>query len=478
VRSLARLALGSTAARKRAILALAAVPLAAAFVAGVAVGVGAESGGFATVAIVASVPISLAVAFLLASWLFAAAQSVRRSQSAFWILEKIAPLRLDVRADAPARINILHPEVDLRHFFGGFIAVFNLARRLSERGHRVRLVALEGDPPRDWRERLAAYEGLGGSLERLEVVSAGDRSRPIDASAHDALVATHWTAAHVAARALDDLTTARFLYLIQEYEPLIFPASSAAALARESYDLPHAALFSSAPLRDWFRKRAIGVFANGPEHGERCSTFFENAITPVGPVEESELRRSGPRRFLFYARPEAHAARNLFEIAAMALDDAIAGGRFAGWELAGIGTVDRRGRWLELPRSRARLRLLPRTGQTDYARVLRSSDVGLALMHTPHPSLVPIEMAAAGMPTVTSTFGSKDAATLGRISSNLIAAEPHVAAVSEALARAERQADDLAGRARGSDVRWPRSWNEALADDVMERVERLLGLSP
>jgi hypothetical protein len=247
-------------------------------------------------------------------------------------------------------------------------------------------------------------------------------------------------------------------------------------MARQSYDLPHAALFSSRLLRDWFADQAIGVFANGEDEAERASAWFENAITPVGPVPAADLRRPGPRRLLFYARPETHAERNLFEIGAMAVDAAIAEGHLAGWELFGIGTVERSERPLLLPHSGARLRLLPRQRQAEYARILRASDVGLALMHTPHPSLVPIEMAAAGMPTVTSTFGNKGAAALARISPNLIAAEPTVAAVKAALARAEREADDLERRAHGSTVCWPRSWDEALSDELMARVERLLGL--
>ena len=39
--------------------------------------------------------------------------------------------------------------------------------------------------------------------------------------------------------------------------------------------------------------------------------------------------------------------------------------------------------------------------------MLRDHDVGLALMYTPHPSLVPIEMASAGMLTVTNSFENK-----------------------------------------------------------------------
>jgi hypothetical protein len=251
---------------------------------------------------------------------------------------------------------------------------------------------------------------------------------------------------------------------------------SAAALARASYDLPHAALVSTGLLRDWFAAERIGVFAEGREPGDAGSATFNNAITPVGPVSAGELDRPAPRRLLFYARPEEHAARNLFEIGAMALDEAIAGGAFGGWELAGIGTVELGRGTLTLPRSGARVGLLPRVPQAEYADLLRSFDVGLALMHTPHPSLVPIEMATAGMPAVTSTFANKDAAALASISPNLIAAEPTVAGVSAALVRAEAAAADREARAHGSHVAWPSSWDEALPDSLLARIEELLGL--
>jgi hypothetical protein len=160
----------------------------------------------------------------------------------------------------------------------------------------------------------------------------------------------------------------------------------------------------------------------------------------------------------------------------MALDQAIASGGFAGWELSGVGTVELRGGSLSLPRSGASLRLVPRGPQADYGRLLRSFDVGLALMFTPHPGLVAIEMAAAGMATVTNTFENKDAAAFGHISANLVAAEPSVEGVAAALSVAEARAEHLDQRARGSHVDWPASWAQALDDDLLAGIERLLAI--
>jgi hypothetical protein len=251
---------------------------------------------------------------------------------------------------------------------------------------------------------------------------------------------------------------------------------SAAALARDSYALPHTALFSTDLLREWFAANEVGVFASGRAAGERDSISFDNAITPVGPVRAEDLSRPGGRRLLFYARPEEHAARNLFEVGAMALDRAVAEGRFAGWELSGIGTVELGGGALPLPRSGAQLGLIPRIPQAEYARLLRSCDVGLALVYTPHPGLVAIEMAAAGMATVTNTFENKDAAALERISANLIGAHPSVEGVAAALVEAEARCEELDRRAEASRVAWPANWDDALGSDTLAEIERLSAL--
>ena len=107
--------------------------------------------------------------------------------------------------------------------------------------------------------------------------------------------------------------------------------------------------------------------------------------------------------------------------------------------------------------------------------MLRGHDVGLALMYTVHPSLVPIEMAAAGMLTVTNTFENKTAAKMESISPNLIAVEPSIDELAAALSDAGAAVDDLDRRALGSRVRWSRDWEQSFDDQLLRRLtEELL----
>src|SRR5215211_5961259 len=106
-------ALATTAARQRTLVVLIALPLAAAVVAGVVLGDGAERGGWGAFAVIVSLPLSLLVAAAAGRALFGAAQAIRRGHRASWIADKVKPLHLDGRVESQSRIDIAHPAIDL-----------------------------------------------------------------------------------------------------------------------------------------------------------------------------------------------------------------------------------------------------------------------------------------------------------------------------------------------------------------------------
>ena len=100
---------------------------------------------------------------------------------------KIQPLAIEVRPEAPERLNVLIPQIDLRHLFGGYIAKLNLAGALAKRGHRVRLVAVDRSDrlPNDWQRRVELdlpCVQVRAVLDRIVVVERrlrhAERERP------------------------------------------------------------------------------------------------------------------------------------------------------------------------------------------------------------------------------------------------------------------------------------------------------------
>jgi len=382
------------------------------------------------------------------------------------VAEKIAPLNLSVSEAEPVRFNIFIPEIDFRSFYGGYIAKFNFARKLVENGNKVRIITVDRcyTERKDWPAVVQKYQGIEDIFDKVEVTTVFGREETVSFHPDDVLMATTWWTAHIINQCLGQFNSSRFLYFIQEYEPFTFPMGSYYALAHESYSFPHTALFSSPTLRDYFQLQSFGVFAT--DQTDSLSLPFENAILTFD--RKLDENRKGNKKLLFYARPDGHAARNMFEIGFIALETAIKNGAFAdGWEFYGIGASHND---MPLPNGNY-LRMIGKVGLKEYREMLPEFDLGLALMYTPHPSLLPIEMAAAGQVVVTNTCINKTTEELKKISGNFCVAEPTFSSVAAALADAAVRADDLTARESNAHVNWSQDWEQTFSPDLLKQVQ-------
>ncbi|PZS07838.1 MAG: hypothetical protein DLM64_13940 [Solirubrobacterales bacterium] len=390
---------------------------------------------------------------------------------------RIAPLALELARTEPERLNVLLSSFDTDHVFGAYMAAYQLVMRLRDAHRALRIVALDDDMTQGadtTRARIHAFEGLTGALSGVELVGMKDRSRKLAVNPADRFIATTSWSAHVAHAASRQLGRARFLHLIQEYDPIAFPNGSFQAIAQQAYALPQVAVFSSSLLRDFFADQEIGVYQGGRAAGDELSLAFENAITDVGAVTADALSRRAPRRMLVYARPQATEARNMLELAVMSLRAAIRTGVLASdFELTGVGRPGT-GRGAIPLAGRTWLEMIPKQPIGRYRGLLRTHQLGLSLMHTPHPSLVPLEMAAAGMPVVTTTYATKTPARMAALSPNIIAVAPSVEAVVAGLRTAVERAASPELCAEGADVRWSRSWRETFDNPTIAALDRLL----
>ncbi|MEO6076751.1 MAG: glycosyltransferase [Dokdonella sp.] len=391
-----------------------------------------------------------------------------------WMSHNIRPLTLASSPKQPRRVNLLLATIDFRYVFGGYIGMFNLALFLKRMGHQVRIVLTESVDyrPEEWRRQIQKFPGLESLFDDVEVAPRFDRTDPLPVNPDDAFVATSCWTAHVAHHAVRELGHERFVFMVQEYEPIFTSYNSINAIFRQAYDFPQYALFSTAILQDYFRAERIGVYMDGEESGDALSAVFHNAICRFTPKLADMVHEE--KRLLFYARPEDHAARNLFELGVMGLVELLRRDDvdLTGWTFHGIGSIDRR-YVLELAPG-IDLKLLPRTSLDEYIQLLPTFDVGLSLMMSPHPSLVPLEMAAAGLRTVTNTFANKTAVRLAAVSPNLIAVPPTVDGIADGLAEAIRRAGDLKGRLADARIDWPTNWTDAFSPETMQRLQRFL----
>jgi cephalosporin hydroxylase len=286
-------------------------------------------------------------------------------------------------------------------FFAGIkTAVLAAARLAAELGHGLRVVVVQPARTSTHDEAAAALGSIVREAGLADVAASLRLSTPMaqDPGGHtsdDVWVATYWTTAWAlktlarAGRVAHDLV----VYLIQDFEPGFYPWGPLYAKAYSTYDAGFRPLVNSASLA----KYVADISPTTPD------VAFAPALD-LGPLHAAaEKWRPGPDgevRVLFYARPGK--PRNMYaaglealRLWAEQLPDGLTGVvRFAGEEIADE---------VELG-PRARVEMLGKLSYDGYHDLLADSDVGLALMLSPHPGHLALELPLAGIPTVTNDF--------------------------------------------------------------------------
>ena len=373
--------------------------------------------------------------------------------------QMISPLLLEISENEPKRVNIIMATVDFNYIFGGYLAMFNLAKKIGQFGNKPRIVIVEpcDYKPDEWRKKILNYPGLEDLFDWIETSYHFDRNFPLKVNPDDIFIATSCWTAHIASRTAKKLNDRKFIFFAQEYEPIFFPMSSMHALSHQSYFLPQYTIFSTEFLRQYFRVHKIGIYQSDVSTGDASSIVINNAINQFV-VSINDISERKRKKFLFYARPEAHAARNLYELGLLGIENAIQQGVFSDeWEFYGIGTIgDNR----QIPLGNGfQLSLLPKVSLKEYLELIPTFDLGMSLMLSPHPSLVPLEMAAAGIPAITNTYENKTEFELKKISSNLIGVEPTIEGITQGLQDGVLKALNYSERIDGAQINWPTDWN-------------------
>ncbi|WP_238313542.1 rhamnosyltransferase WsaF family glycosyltransferase [Methylobacterium crusticola] len=337
------------------------------------------------------------------------------------------------RSERP-RLNLLIPTLQPAKTFGGLTTAIRLFEELAAAfGDAVdlRIVSVSERIDLNSMLRFPGYRLLpistaSDALPKV-VLDASERQRGyLTVRRNDVFVATAWWTAHNAYQFQDDQAMLHgrkqpVVYLIQDHEPDFYGWSSQYGQAQRTYARPDdtVALLNSEELANFHRHR-YGL-------GEaRVVPFQLNAS--IGAALSPRPRE---RIILVYGRPGT--ARNCFGLLCRALGL---------WQRAEPVEADR---WRIVsagedfdPVAVSQVRNLEVRGKlslAEYGEMLSKAAVGVSLMASPHPSYPPLEMAYAGLRTVTNAFEEKD---LSKRSPNILSvpsldAEEIAAALAEAV---------------------------------------------
>lgn len=306
------------------------------------------------------------------------------------------------------RLNLLVPTLAAAHIFGGIdtaLKVFKQIADVSDDDTDFRVIVSEvGISENDELPSiLSGYEVqyLGKETRRQStIVDATDRMyNSLEITENDVFMATAWWTA-VNAYRLQDMQkilfgkAPRVVYLIQDFEPGFYGWSTKYALADSTYgrDDDTFAIFNSEELERYFAKYY--------HHTHRCLVPYR--VNAKIDAALSEIRRE--KIILFYSRPSA--VRNCFEagvdginlwarrnpVEAAEWTIYCIGEKFENHQLGYLNNAVITGKMpLEV-----------------YAELLSKASIGLSLMISPHPSYPPLEMAYAGVRTISNLYECKD----------------------------------------------------------------------
>lgn len=375
-----------------------------------------------------------------------------------------------VDPERPRTINILVPAFDFNSISAGFFGVFQVALFIKRATpHHVRLVLFDNfffDIEKA-RAKIKGYPGMERLFDDLEVDYIGERKQPLRVSPEDNCVATVWYSAYFAEKIMSTINSQKsFLYLIQDYETNFYPGSSSSVVANESYKFNFCAFFSSESLKNFFVTNDIG----GIRSRELPCIHFNNACA-ANLMDRQEFinvhKQKSKKRLVFYSRPIVD--RNMFELTAKAIIAAYKEGIFNAeeWECIGMGLGECT---LKLDQENQSI-CMPRMNLTEYIESVAGFDICLTLMASPHPSLIPMDLAGSGSVVVTNTFSTKTNEYLESICSNIIPSEPTLPALVAALKQAKEACVDLEARHNAAaSMNYPRNWQDTFTPSHHEFV--------
>jgi len=371
------------------------------------------------------------------------------------------------------RLNLIVPTVNPKQTFGGVATALRLFSEWTESlgpEFDKRIIVTDACIEADGYAALPNYvpTPFGASLDEIDqaLVDANERGGGrLDLRCRDIFVATAWWTADFALDIGKDRKRhfgkdIPFIYIIQDDEPYFYGWSAKFAMAAATYRHPNQTiavinseeLFAVLTAKHKFRETFYLPY--------RLNAQIDTMLAP----------KPRERCILVYGRPAV--VRNAFELICEGLRhwqqcDPIRASR---WSIVFLGEEFDEG--LVYPVQNASIE--GKVSLDLYADFLNRASVGISLMISPHPSYPPLEMAEAGLATITNSFVGKDLRIRypGIVSIDDLTPDSLAEEIERAVTRTDSHIGEIVERRTGGTP--PLSKGQPADPQVVARVIRAL----
>ncbi|QEZ47542.1 glycosyltransferase family 4 protein [Cupriavidus oxalaticus] len=358
---------------------------------------------------------------------------------------------------------VLVPTLSDSSLFGGIATALIFGALLSQKTSRgLRIVQTVVNSKATRLQGLFDKYNISIDASAIEVLSVAERRHNyygyLDLHPADQLVVSAWWDAALAA---EFPLRRKFIYLVQDYEPIFYANSDARLLAEQSYQSSNFVAVCNTELM------AQCITESGMLSPDTPVLHFEPAVARMAGRRSPGSPGKAKRTLFFYGRPNVE--RNLFHFGLRILNEVFARNLLSGaeWDVVMAGETTAPNIQLE---SGVVIRNLGKLSLDEYDEVKLKADVALSLMMAPHPSYPPLELALAGAAVVTSRYGPKQ--DLTRYSENILCVAPNLESMIDAIVHAAQMTEAERVRNAARTV-LPVDWQSAFAQ-CLDQLDPLL----
>lgn len=359
---------------------------------------------------------------------------------------------------------LLLPTLDGKSFYGGTATALVVAGRLAQLEKKpLKIVQTLKTGKVEDLSSFFAREGLDIAEKDISVVSVADRAYNVYGylSMHpeDTFIASAWWDAYLIGQLP---LTKKFIYLIQDFEPIFYNNGDLYVLAESTYKLGNFIPICNTKLMyDFMKERNYPAFMSSD------AGWFEPAVSRAKSGTVKQKKPGEKRRLFLYGRPDVH--RNLFFTALNSIDYAFKANFLdpREWDLfmAGQDNIPD-----ILLTSGVRIKNLGKMTMEDYTDFSKTIDIAVSPMMAPHPNYPTLEFASIGSSVVTTKYSNK--IFLNNYSENIIVSDIGVESLAGAIKQAASTSyDDRLATIRKNSI--SDNWNKSIDPALKSAIKNL-----
>ncbi len=352
-----------------------------------------------------------------------------------------------------ASVVLFIPSLDDKSFYGGTATALIVAAKMALLQERpLRIVQTLKNGKVESLSKFYKSEGITISDDIISIIDVSSRAYNvygyIPINPKDIFIASAWWDAYLIGQLP---ITNKFIYLIQDFEPIFYNNSDLYILAESTYKKNnYIPLCNTKLMYDFMSDRKY------PPFNEKQASWFEPAVSRNKSGLATKKQNNSKKIMFIYGRPDVH--RNLFFTGLSAVDYALKANFIKPdeWEffMAGQDNIPD-----IILTSGAKINNLGKMTMEEYIIFSKKVDLAVSLMMAPHPNYPTLEFASIGSAVVTTKYANKQ--NLKGYCKNIVASDIDVESIAGAIKIAAKISYDM--RIHNlTESKIPTAWDTAL----------------